>query len=82
MYAKWLRRKRLELKYSQSFVASYLNVTREAVSRWERGKTRPTYECLRKLFQLYKCSDEEMLYFIKLSDYTLVEPQQESNFKR
>jgi len=67
-YARWLKRKRLKANYTQTFVANYLNVSRETVSCWERGKGRPNYECLRNIFNLYRCSDKEIAQFINMRD--------------
>jgi transcriptional regulator with XRE-family HTH domain len=63
-YAKWLRKMRRRSGYTQEKVAQSINVSREAVSRWEQGKTRPDYESLQKLFHLYDCTTEEILDFI------------------
>ncbi|WP_218669567.1 helix-turn-helix transcriptional regulator [Paraliobacillus ryukyuensis] len=66
-YADWLRKKRLGSNYSQQFVADYLKVSRETVSGWENGRSRPGLESLQKIFEMYQCSNDEIVDFINLS---------------
>ena len=48
-----LKELRKSKKLSQDEVAGYLHVTRQAVSHWETGKTKPDLNCLKKLCELY-----------------------------
>ncbi|OUN18722.1 helix-turn-helix transcriptional regulator [Pseudoflavonifractor sp. An85] len=48
-----LRELRTSFRYSQEEIANYLNVSRQAVSRWETGEAKPCTENLIKLSQLY-----------------------------
>ncbi|MGE7185703.1 helix-turn-helix transcriptional regulator [Peribacillus sp. NPDC006672] len=59
-FENWLRNKRESQGYTQMEVAKYLNITREGVSKWENGKTRPSLEMLTKLFRLFNCTKEEI----------------------
>ena len=56
-----LKELRKSKKLSQDEVAGYLHVTRQAVSHWETGKTKPDLNCLKKLCELYQISLNEML---------------------
>ena len=47
--------------YSQNQVADELHVTRQAVSRWERGETVPEVETLRALSRLFGVSINTLL---------------------
>ena len=47
--------------YSQNQVADELHVTRQAVSRWERGETIPEPETLLALSQLFRVSVNTLL---------------------
>lgn len=60
-FSTFFKLKRKECDYSQQDVASCLNISRETVSGWESGRTRPNFEMLRELFLLYECSEEEVL---------------------
>lgn len=62
-YARWLRQKRKEKKMTQAEVAKALGVSRETISSWERQRCRPTLEFTEQIFQLYECSDEDILSF-------------------
>jgi len=66
-YADYLRKKRIEKGYTQEQVAEIVGVTREAISKWETKKARPSYEVLRELFSLYCFSYKEILEFFELS---------------
>ena len=47
--------------YSQNQVADELHVTRQAVSRWERGETVPEVETLQALSRLFGVSINTLL---------------------
>ena len=59
--AEHLKEAREKVGYSQQDVAEKLNVSRQAVSRWENGKTYPDIENLVILSQLYKTSIDDLL---------------------
>ena len=48
-------------KYSQSDIAKYLNLSRQAVSRWESGLSYPDIDNLILLAQLYNITVDELL---------------------
>ena len=54
-----LRKKR---KLSQSELADYLHISRQAVSRWETGDTVPTTDNLKLLSELYGVSLDDLLH--------------------
>lgn len=61
MLSENLKRKREELDMMQSEVARRINVTRQAISNWECGRTEPNIEMLGKLAKLYGCSKIELI---------------------
>ena len=56
-------RKQKEL--SQETLADRLHVTRQAVSSWETGKTRPDLETLERLTNAFECDIQEIIYGAK-----------------
>ena len=56
-----LLRLRKEAELSQEALADRLHVTRQAVSRWERGETVPEVETLQALSQLFNVSINTLL---------------------
>ena len=59
--AKKLARLRKKQRMSQDDLAAELQVSRQAVSRWEVGKTVPSTENLKSLAELYDVSLEYLL---------------------
>lgn len=51
-----LKRIRLKRELSQNEVADKLNISRQAVSKWERNISSPDIETLEKLRKLYDVS--------------------------
>lgn len=58
-----LKAQRLRHNMTQEFVADRLNVSRQAVSRWENGTAQPSTANLLALAQLYEVAPEELLHF-------------------
>lgn len=58
-----LRLKELRTKnnYSQAYVAEYLNISRQAISRWETGNATPDLDNLVLLAKLYNTSVDDIL---------------------
>lgn len=56
-----LKRFRIENGFSQGDLAEKLNVSRQAVSRWETGKTQPDIETLKTISVLYSTTLDELL---------------------
>ncbi len=57
-----LRQLRLQRGLTQEQVAGQLNVTRQALSSYESGRTRPDIDTLMKLAQIYETDLEGILY--------------------
>ncbi len=58
---KFLQELRIKKGYSQEKIADLLFVTRQVVSKWERGKSLPNYEMLASICKLYDISANEIL---------------------
>lgn len=56
-----LKQCRTEKNMTQEFVAQSLNVSRQAVSKWEKGVSEPSTANLLALSKLYKVSADEIL---------------------
>ncbi len=53
---------RTQMDMTQSELAEKLNVTRQAVSNWENGKTEPDIETLHKISDVLEITIEELIY--------------------
>ena len=62
MIGKNIRNLRKESGMTQDELAEELNVTRQALSNWERGKTEPDIETLTKIAEILDVSVEELIY--------------------
>ena len=58
---KPLKARRLQCKMTQEFVAEALGVSRQAVSKWEQGKSDPSTSNLLALAKLFHIPAEELL---------------------
>lgn len=56
-----LKEYRVQSKMTQEFVAEHLEVSRQAVSKWERGVSDPSTSNLIAIARLYGISAEELL---------------------
>lgn len=56
-----LKELRTKNNYSQTYVAEYLNISRQAISRWETGNATPDLDNLVLLAKLYNTSIDELL---------------------
>lgn len=56
-----LRRERQRRGWSQAHVANQLNVTRAAVSQWEKDQTKPRYSVLQELSSLFGVALDNLL---------------------
>ncbi|GGP11697.1 helix-turn-helix domain-containing protein [Oceanobacillus neutriphilus] len=56
-----IKSKRKSLKFSQEYVAEQLQVSRQAVSKWEMGQSEPSTNNLIKLAELFSCDVTEIL---------------------
>lgn len=58
---KKLRDRRLLLGLSQNTVAEKLNISRQAISQWENGKSYPDIDNLSRLSAIYHISVDELI---------------------
>lgn len=58
---KKLRDRRLLLGLSQNTVAEKLNISRQAISQWENGKSYPDIDNLSQLSEIYHISVDELI---------------------
>lgn len=56
-----LKHFRVKNNFSQGDLAEKLNVSRQAVSRWETGKTQPDLETIKIIAELYGVTIDELL---------------------
>ena len=56
-----LKQHRIRCKVTQEFVAETIGVSRQAVSKWENGKSDPSASNLLALAKLYGISAEDLL---------------------
>lgn len=56
-----LKKHRIECKMTQEFVAEALGVSRQAVSKWESGKSDPSTTNLLALAKLFGVNAEDLL---------------------
>lgn len=56
-----LKQCRTEKNMTQEFVAQSLNVSRQAVSKWEKGTSEPSTSNLMALCKLYEVSADDIL---------------------
>ena len=56
-----IMKKRKQLGYTQQKIADYLNVSFQAVSKWENGTAEPSTSNLLALAKLFDLSPEELL---------------------
>lgn len=59
--AEHLKTLRIEHNYTQEFVAEALGISRQAVSKWEKGSFEPSTSNLLALAKLYDISAAELL---------------------
>lgn len=57
-YLQWLRKER---DFTQEDLANKLNISRQAISKWETGNTMPDLETLLKISKLYSISINDIL---------------------
>lgn len=62
MIGKHIKKARKAKGLSQEQLAEQLNVTRQAVSNWECGKTQPDIQTLQKLSEVLEVPVEELIY--------------------
>lgn len=50
-----IRKKRKSMNLSQEYVAEQLQVSRQAISKWETGKAQPSMNNFKRLAELFSC---------------------------
>ena len=61
IFAKKLKQLRQQADWSQEQLADRLNVTRQAVAKWERGAGFPDIDNMQALAKLFNTSVDELL---------------------
>lgn len=57
-----LKAARINVNLTQNQAAKLLNVSNDIISNWERGKTLPNAEQIRKIVDLYKVPYENLIF--------------------
>ena len=65
MVGKNIKKFRTAKQMTQDELAQQLNVTRQAVSNWENGKTQPDIETLHKIAEILDVTIEGLIYGAK-----------------
>ena len=77
MLSEILKDLRTRKRISQATLAEVLEVTQQAVQRWECGKSRPDVESLEKLSDYFKVSTDYLLGRSGSNDCQLLSSEQE-----
>ena len=62
---KNIREKRVELNYSQEYMADELDMTQAAYSNWEKGARELTYNNLLRIADVFGCSVIDIITYPK-----------------
>ncbi len=73
---------RKEHNYSQEELANMLGVSRQAVSKWERGEASPDTDNLIALSKLYHVSLDELLFSSESKDNKIIEDDENETIER
>ena len=65
MIGEKIKNKRKELNLTQEYLAKELNISRQAVSKWEKGLSEPSMDNLVKISEIFRVDID---YFKKDSD--------------
>lgn len=68
-----IRKYREQKKVSQEDMALALNVTRQAISSWETGRTEPDLDTLHRIAQYFEVTVEELIYSQRLKEPTVIQ---------
>lgn len=60
-----LKAARINVNLTQDQAAKSLNVSNDIISNWERGRTLPNAEQIRKIVDLYKVPYENLIFLPK-----------------
>lgn len=61
MSCNYVKQFRIKMNLTQEEVAERLNVTKQAVSKWESGKSAPTIDNLQEMAKIFSCKFEELV---------------------
>lgn len=73
-----IKARRTQLKMSQEYVADQLGISRQAVAKWESGKSSPTAANLAELAALFEMNSSEL---VEPEKYAQEKVEQETKFK-
>ena len=71
---------RLSRKMTQQEIANVLNITRQAVTRWENGDVEPSTENLISLSKIFNCTVDELIHGIKVNTTNKIKPSNQKVF--
>lgn len=71
MFEKNLKNIRTKSGYSQKYVADYLNISPQSVSKWENGDALPSILFLPKLAECFGCDINDFFAVADVSNYDL-----------
>ena len=69
MLGKMLKNVREKTNISQKEMASFLNVSQQALSRWEKSQTEPDYKTLIKISNYFDVSIDYLLGKTEIKNY-------------
>lgn len=58
-----IKRKRHEINLTQKELADKLNVTSQAVSRWEKDEVEPSIDTIKEMSRIFNCSVDDLFEF-------------------
>ncbi|MFD1412980.1 helix-turn-helix domain-containing protein [Oceanobacillus jeddahense] len=76
-----IRNKRKSLNLSQEYIAEQLQVSRQAVSKWEMGQSEPSTNNLIKLAELFSCDITEILSQEQTDERKVIDNQMKQETK-
>ena len=71
MFEKNLKNIRIKCGYSQKYVADYLNISPQSVSKWENGDALPSILFLPKLAECFGCDINDFFAVANVPNYDL-----------
>lgn len=61
MLSEQIKKYRKELNITQQQLGELLSISHDTISYWEKGKSKPDVEMLKKLCILFECTADELL---------------------
>ena len=59
-FAEWLKRKRMDRKFTQKQLAEILEVSQKRVGKWEEGKAEPYLSIYRRIIEVFPNESPEL----------------------